>query len=52
MFQTCDACFKNFEPLLEKVMDNFNNVITTLATSDNHVILENLTKTGKSIFSI
>lgn len=52
MFQTCEACFKNFEPLLEKVMDNFNNVITTLATNDNHVVSGNQTKTGNYVFRL
>ncbi|XP_025196984.1 synaptonemal complex protein 1 isoform X1 [Melanaphis sacchari] len=35
--QTCDACFKYFEPILQKVMDNFNNVLTTL---DSNSILD------------
>lgn len=28
VFQTCDACFKKFEPLIQKLMDNFNNTMT------------------------
>ncbi|XP_060840398.1 uncharacterized protein LOC132921403 isoform X1 [Rhopalosiphum padi] len=33
--QTCDACFKHFEPILQKVMNNFNNVISTLDSNSN-----------------
>lgn len=34
-FQTCDACFKHFEPILQKAMDNFNNVLITLDSNSN-----------------
>uniref|UniRef100_A0A2S2QJ36 Janus kinase and microtubule-interacting protein C-terminal domain-containing protein n=1 Tax=Sipha flava TaxID=143950 RepID=A0A2S2QJ36_9HEMI len=34
--KTCDACFKHFEPLLHKIMENFNDVIITLDSNGNH----------------
>ncbi|KAL4132738.1 hypothetical protein QTP88_009845 [Uroleucon formosanum] len=43
--QTCDACFKNFEPILQKVMDNFNNVYATLYSTNNLNAMDNSTET-------
>lgn len=45
-FQTCDACFKHFEPILQKVMDNFNNVLTTLDPNSGLNVSEVSTKTS------
>lgn len=48
-FQTCDACFKHFEPILQKVMNNFNNVLTTLDSNSNLNVSEvsTITSDGK-----
>lgn len=46
-FQTCDACFKSFEPLLQKVMEKFNDAVTTFEpncdrnTSESQSIVQN-----------
>ncbi|XP_060867623.1 uncharacterized protein LOC132942924 isoform X3 [Metopolophium dirhodum] len=44
--QTCDACFKHFEPILQKVMDNFNNVYTTLDSNSNLNVSDDSTETS------
>eukprot|EP00102_Acyrthosiphon_pisum_P025746 XP_016662956.1 PREDICTED: protein MLP1 isoform X2 [Acyrthosiphon pisum] len=44
--QTCDACFKHFEPILQKVMDNFNNVYTTLESNSNLNVSDDSTETS------
>ncbi|XP_029342757.1 protein MLP1 isoform X4 [Acyrthosiphon pisum] len=46
VFQTCDACFKHFEPILQKVMDNFNNVYTTLESNSNLNVSDDSTETS------
>jgi len=46
VFQTCDACFKHFEPILQKIMDNFNNVYTTLDSNSNLNVSEDSIKTS------
>lgn len=51
MFQTCDACFKNVEPLLQKVIENFNKVVTALDPIDNHDISDVLTN-GNSLVQL
>ncbi|CAI6342638.1 unnamed protein product [Macrosiphum euphorbiae] len=44
--QTCDACFKHFEPILRKVMENFNNVYTTLDSNSNLNVSDDSTETS------
>lgn len=31
MFQTCDACFKKSESLLQKLIENLNSAVTTVS---------------------